>query len=196
MHDEFGDHGFTVVSIALDQSADDARPYLKAAQATHPALIDTEHRVADLYRVVNVPTGIWIDAQGRIVRPNDAVFGNDTFVAMHGIESGPHLEALRAWARDGKLPYDEQGIRQRQTLPTAKEQLARAEFTLAWYLHRTGKREAAEHHFVRAGALAPLDFTIRRGSMPIRGPDPMGADFVELYQEWTKAGMPYYHKLG
>jgi len=163
---------------------------------THPSLVDVDHVVADLYRIINVPTSVWIDERGRIVRPNDAAFGNDTFVAMHGIESGPHIAALRDWVIEGRLPYDEAGIRQRQMLPTPAEQLARTEFTLAWHLHQQGRREAAERHFVRAGELAPHDFTIRRGSMPIRGLDPMGPDFADMYMEWKNAGMPYYHRLG
>jgi hypothetical protein len=141
---------------------------------------------------VNVPTGIWIDEHGRIVRPNDPTFGSDTFVQMHGIHSGPHIEALRAWVTTGKLPFDEPGVRARQTLPTADDQRARAEFALAWHLHQRGRTEAAERHFVRAGELAPLDLTIRRGSMPIRGLDPMGPPFMELYQEWLQSGRPYY----
>jgi hypothetical protein len=69
-------------------------------------------------------------------------------------------------------------VRAHQVLPTADEQRARAEYTLAWFLHRQGRTEAAERHFLRAGELAPHDWTIRRGSMPIRGPrsDGRGAD--------------------
>jgi hypothetical protein len=185
-----------VISVALDKSVDDARPWVEAAGVTHPSLVDTQHVVADLYRIVNVPTAVWIDERGRIVRPNDAAFGDDKFVSMHGIESGPHIAALRAWVTEDRLPFDEAGVRDRQILPTPDEQLARAEFTLAWHLHHAGRHEAAERHFVRAGELAPHDFTIRRGSMPIRGLDPMGADFADMYTEWAKAGRPYYHRLG
>ena len=151
--------------------------------------------LADLYRVINVPTSVWIDEQGRIVRPNDAAFGNDAFVSFHGIESGPHLEALRRWGGGGGPPLGEALVRESQILPTAAEQLARAEFSLGWHLHRRGRKDAAERHFVRAGELSPDDFTIRRGSMPIRGLDPMGPDFLELYTEWSKKGTPYYRKL-
>ncbi len=193
MHEELAPAGLAVVTVALDRSADDARPWIEAAGATHSALVDSEHRVADLYRIINVPTAVWIDERGRIVRPNDAVFGDDRFVDLHGRPAGPHLDALRAWVRDGTLPFaDDADVRAHQVLPTAEEQLARAEFTLAWYLHRTGRREAAERHFVRAGELAPHDFTIRRGSMPIRGLDPMGADFAPIFEEWMEAGKPYY----
>ena len=190
---ELGTDRFVVITIALDRSADDARPWVAQAHATHPTLVDSEHVVADLYRIINVPTGIWIDEHGRIARPNDAVFGTDTFVAMHGIPSGPHLDALRAWVTSDTTPFtsaDE--IRAHQVLPTPAEQLARAEFTLAWHLHRRDRTDAAERHFVRAGELAPHDWTIRRGSMPIRGLDPMGEALIPLFTEWSAQGMPYY----
>ncbi len=184
------------MSVALDRGPDDARPWIAAAAPTHPALIDVEHRVADLYRIINVPTAVWIDARGRIVRPNDAAFGADTFVGLHGRPAGPHLDAVRAWVRDGTLPFSEDdAVRAHQVLPTPEEQVARAEFALACHLHRAGRTDAAERHFVRAGQLAPHDFTIRRGSMPIRGLDPMGADFAPLFQEWVEAGTPYYDPM-
>jgi len=182
-----------VVTVALDRTADDARPWIEAAGATHPALVDSEHRVADLYRIINVPTAVWIDERGRIVRPNDGVFGDDRFLDLHGRPAAPHHDALRAWVRDGTLPFaGDAEVRAHQVVPTPEEQLARTEFTLAWHLHRAGRRDAAERHFVQAGELAPHDFTIRRGSMPIRGLDPMGADFAPLFQEWIDAGKPYY----
>jgi hypothetical protein len=184
-----------VIAVALDKSAEDARPFIEAAAPTHPSLIDTEHVVADLYRMVNVPTVVWIDEQGRIVRPNDVAFGTDTYRELTGIASQPYLAALRTWVRDGRLPSNTEALQRTQLLPTREEQLARAEFTLAWHLHRAGRTEAAEHHFVRAGELAPHDFTIRRGSLPIRGIDPMGPAFVDMFTAWAQAGHQYYLPL-
>ena len=67
--------------------------------------------------------------------------------------------------------------------PSEESQAARAERSLAWALHGMGQTEAAERHFVRAGELAPRDWTIRRGSMPIRGMNPFGPEFFELAAE-------------
>jgi hypothetical protein len=164
------------------------RPFIERAHPTHPSVIDSEHVVAELYNVYNVPTMIWIDEAGQICRPNDTQFGTDMFIAFHGKQSAPYLDLIRSWVREGKGVLPRKVIHAHQDLPTAETQLGRAEWMLGWHLHQAGRREAAERHFLRAGELAPRDWTIRRGSMPIRGLDPMGPDFFALYEE----GAPRY----
>ncbi len=192
LYEELADDGFVIITVALDRAAEDARPYIEEAKPMHPSLIDTEHVVAELYSMVNIPTAVWIDEQGRIVRPNEPVFASDMFKDFHGMDTDIHKNELRAWVREGTLPYSGDEVRARLMLPTHDEQLARTEFTLAWHLHQAGHEDAAERHFVRAGELSPDDFTVRRGSMPIRGIDPMGEKFFELYEDWQARGRPYY----
>ena len=187
--------GFTIVTVALDPSPEAARPWIEAAKPAHPSLIDMRHVVADLYNMINVPTIVWIDARGRIVRPNDVAFGTDTFKHITGLEAAKHLGALEAWVRGEAPPLGEARTRALQVLPTERDQQARAEFGLGEWLFARGRREAAERHFLRAGELAPHDFTIRRGTMPMRGIDPMGREFREMLGAWTKAGKPYYRPL-
>jgi hypothetical protein len=184
-----------VLSVALDRSAADARPWIEAAKPTHPSLVDVRHVVADLYNMVNVPTAVWIDERGRIVRPNDVAFGTDTFRHVTGIEAGKHLALLRAWVRGEASVMPAEKARALQALPTDADQQARAEFALGQWLAERGRGDAAERHFVVAGELAPHDFTIRRGAMPIRGIDPMGPHFRTMLKEWTEAGRPYYRPL-
>ena len=195
VYEELADSNFVVITVAMDKTADDARPWIEAAKPTHPSLIDTQHLVADLYNMVNVPTIVWIDEEGRIVRPNDVAFGQDTFKAMTGVDSAKHMDALRAWVR-GEAPAmtPEQVLRLR-SLPTRQHQEARAEFGLAFWLYEQGRTEAAERHFLRGGELAPDDFMIRRGSLPMRGIDPMGPVFAEMLEEWQSAGHSYYLQL-
>jgi hypothetical protein len=194
LYEELRDRNFVAIAIALDKSVEDARPWIEKAAPTYPALVDTQHVVADLYNIVNVPTALWIDERGRIARPNDVVFGTDTFKHITQLESARPLAAVRAWARGETAGFTAAEARTLQTLPTSQDQQARAEFGLAEWLARQGRAEA-ERHFVRAGELAPHDFTIRRGSMPIRGIDPMGPKFREMIQAWGAAGHPYYRPL-
>jgi hypothetical protein len=195
VYEELRGYGFTVITVAIEASAEDARPWIEAAKPAHPSLVDTRHALADLYNIVNVPTILWIDERGRIVRPNDVAFGTDTFNPITGLEAARHLAALRAWVRGEAPAMPEARVRALQTLPTDGDQQARAEFGLGEWLFSRGRTDAAARHFVRAGELAPHDFTIRRGTMPMRGIDPMGREFREMRGEWAKAGNPYYRPL-
>ena len=195
LYEELKALGFVVITVALDRGPEDARPWIEAARPTHPSLIDVGHAVADLYNMVNVPTVVWIDERGRIVRPNDVAFGTDTFRHITGIEAARHLGALRAWVRGEAPVMAAREVRALQPVPSQADQQARAKFGLGRWLAERGRGEAAERHFVRAGELAPHDFTIRRGTMPIRGIDPMGPAFRAMLEEWVGAGKSYYRPL-
>ena len=176
------------IAVALDRCADDPRPFIEGSGATHPSLIDTEHRLAELYHITNVPTILWIDEQGRICRPHDSQFGTDTFAEFTKKRSAPYLEMIRAWVRSGEGALSAEEARQHQPAVTEQSQQSRAERALAWHLHQRGAEKAAAAHFARAGELAPHDWTIRRGSLPIQGENPFGPVFFELAAD----GKPEY----
>ena len=156
-------------------------------------LVDRDHVVTERYGIINVPTVVWIDEDGRIVRPTTAEFGTEMFVDFHGRSSEPFLRALERWVVHDELPpLDDDQIRAGQIPPSAEQMEARAERRLAVHLLRIGAGDVAERHFARAAELAPLDFTIRRGSMPLRGADPFGQEFFDFYREWEAAGSPSY----
>lgn len=144
---------------------------------------------------MNVPTVTWIDEEGRIARPNDVAFGNDAWKHVTGINSEPHKAAIRAWVRGEAPPQTTEWIRDHQALPSERDQLARAHFGLGWWLSRQGREEAAARHFLLAGELAPHDFMIRRGSLPIRGLSSAGPEFFEMTRDWAAAGHKYYDPI-
>jgi len=66
---ELHPHGLEIVTVALDVDPDQARPFIEQAGAEHPSLVDSGHVLDELFGVVNVPNGVWIDERGMIVRP-------------------------------------------------------------------------------------------------------------------------------
>ncbi len=112
---------------------------------------------------------------------------DDTFREFTGVDSSVHHEQLRAWVRDGVTPPS-----RAVDVPSPEEQLARAERRLGAYLFRNGHRDRAAVHFARAAELAPMDWTIRRGTLPMVGDDPFGQTFFDFMTEWTDAGRPGY----
>ncbi len=194
IHEELAPQGLAVITVAIDRSLDDPRPFIESAGATHPSLVDVDHRVADLYNMVNVPTVLWIDEDGRIVRPQDVHYVSNELASITKFHNRKPLAALRAWVR-GEAPAYPGDVAADTKVADDTHQEARAAFALGWWLSQDGRAEAAERWFVRAGELAPHDFTIRRGSMPIRGIDPMGPAFFEMAGEWAAKGNAYYLPL-
>lgn len=195
VYEELKDHGFTVISISFDKDPEDARPWIEGAKPAHPSVIDARHVVADLYHMVNIPTVVWIDEKGRIARPNDVAFAQNAFKSMTGLDAEDHKRELRDWVTGKTHPLSPEQVREHMEHPTPQDQEARAEYMLGRYLWEQGKKDAAERHFQRGGELAPHNFMIRRGTMPMRGVDPMGPEFGKMMSDWRKAGNEYYHPL-
>ena len=190
MQDELSDTDFTVIAVAIQEDPEGLAPFLEGI--TFPVLLDREHVLTELYAISNVPTVIWIDADGTIVRPNSVAVSTDTFVDFTGVNCEEDLVALRRWIREGVVPVSpEQALTAVADL-SDDEIDARLEFRVAAHLRRSGDEAGAAGHFERAGQLAPHDFTIRRAMMPLTGVDPFGEAFFELWAEFQAAGSPYH----
>jgi hypothetical protein len=183
-----------IVTVALDaRGGSAARPWIEKAQPTHPSLVDELHVLASL-GVINVPTGIWIDEDGTIVRPPEtayprrpsfkdrAVQADATPQQREGIELTRNLNvdaeryvaALRDWASRGAgsryaLAPDEV-VRRSRPRPLS-EATAAAHFALGRHLHVAGQAELATEHFKEAQRLHPTSWTYRRDAWAIAGPD-------------------------
>ncbi|MBL90118.1 MAG: thioredoxin family protein [Actinobacteria bacterium] len=176
-----------MIAIAIDENVDAIKELAK--ETTYPVLIDANHLFSDLYAVSNVPTVIWVDENDTIVRPNAGEFGTDTFSELTGILCADHMNQVKAWVKDGELPEDADYVVEDFNIDEIN---ARLHFRIAVNALRGGLSEVSEHHFERAEELAPLDFTIARASMPLRGGNPFGEEFFDLYERYQKAGSPYH----
>ena len=189
LRDELAGDGIEVVAVAIDDDPDVVRPF--AAGLDLPVLVDRDHTLTELYAISNVPTVVWIDERDRIARPNAVAFGTDTFRGFTGVDSETHKDAVREWARTGRVdveadPADVVGDLSEDELQ------ARLHFRIAAHLRRTDRPEDASRHFARAVELAPHDWTVRRAAMPLQGVDPFGDEFFAMAAEWEAAGRPYH----
>ncbi len=184
-----------IVAISLDESVEAARACARdevPTPLTYPVLVDRDHAWAEAYGVINVPATVWVDEHDRVVRPPSIAPGDDKFIEFTKISADIHHDALRRWVHDDVLPMDADAVRSRRAPADAALQEARAERRLAMHLLRVGHEELGHAHLARALELAPDDWTIHRGSMPVRGEDPFGEAFFDFYQRWEAAGRPGY----
>ena len=181
LYEELADQGFMVVAVAMDSREGDARPWIEAARPTYVSLIDREHRLAELYGVVNVPQAIWIDEEGRIVRPAEAAGAYEGFRKMNrATREMPedvarttaqarttYLDAIRDWVRRGAASeHAFSPERARAHLPALSEDVARAQamFRLGQFLLRRGERDEGQRWLEEASRLHPESWCIWRQS--------------------------------
>lgn len=183
--EELADTNLTIVSVALEaRGVEAALPYIEAASPTYPCLIDRHHLVAELFGMVNVPTAVWIDEEGRIVRPPEPAGTNDAFRKMDPStgrlaaedlqhlrgERRRYLDGIRDWARrgsDSAWALDEAEVRRRLAPPTADHELARAHFRLGEYLWDKGDAGRAQAHLSEAVRLHPESWEYRRQALDL-----------------------------
>ncbi len=73
MRTELAPQGFELLSVAMDTGgAEAAAPF--ADGVDFPVVVDSAHVLGELFGVVNVPSGIWIDEQGVVVRPPETAY--------------------------------------------------------------------------------------------------------------------------
>lgn len=185
--------GLEIVTVALDSGGPDAAsPFVEAAGAEHPSLIDVGHRVAEALGIVNVPSGVWIGEDGVIVRPAEPAWARDPgFASIEAppdadertlrsiaavkalrIEADRYVGALRDWAEHGRasrfaLRPDEVVRRSLPRDRVASE--ASACFELGVHLHRGGEPQAAIAWFRRAHELHPESWTAKRQAWTLNG---------------------------
>jgi hypothetical protein len=187
------------VTVALDTGgAAAARQWIEAAKPEHPSLIDQAHLVDELFGIVNVPSGVWIDEDGVIVRPPEPAWPKRQerprrdppsdasprmlalldAVSRLRIDPETYVAALRDWVANGKesryalSPYE---VIDRSRPRGLDEATAAAHFELGQHLHRNGRPGDAVPHFREAHRLQPDNWTYKRQAWtfvdPSQGPN-------------------------
>ena len=73
LRSELHPKGLELVTVGLDSEGDaGCRAFIEAARPDHPSLIDRHHVLAGLFGVINIPSSVWINEDGVIVRPAEA----------------------------------------------------------------------------------------------------------------------------
>ncbi len=194
-YQELKEKNFEIVSVAQDTGGvKDAGPWITKANPQFTVLIDQEHLVTKLYGMVNVPTAVWINEQGKIVRPNEVAFVDDRFKSFSHVDAAPYLDAIRDWVANGeRSPFllTESQLREKLTPVSADRLTADAEFSLAEHLFHSGHAQEAVAHFKEAQRLAPDNWNYKRQAWLLSDAErDYGTNFGKEVQKLN--GKPYY----
>jgi hypothetical protein len=206
LFDSLKSENFMIVAVAEEsRGAEHARQWIEQAKAEYWCLIDQQHRVADLYGMVNVPQAVWIDAAGDIVRPPETAGSTDHFRLMdrttrtlatehqeaRQTARTEYLDAVRDWVLTGHhaLPAD----RAQHALPriTPDIALAQAHFRLGVWLRSHGNAAEGDVHLAEASRLHPDSWNIWRQAADL---DEVGKASGEAFWQRVQSlgDRPYY----
>ena len=185
-----------------------AAPFIEMAHPAYPCLIDTEHRVAELYNMVNVPQAVWIDEQGVIVRPTEVAGTTDAFrTMMSGLTPEQiqemasaralYQDAIRDWVDRGAesvYAYSPDEVRARLSGPTDDIALANAHFRLGSYLRRAGEEADGDQHLYEAQRLRPESWNFRRQTWNLEAPGDERSGGPEFWAAVEALGDDYYYE--
>jgi hypothetical protein len=184
----------------------------RAAAPSYPCLIDERHTLGDKLGIINVPTAVWIDETGAIVRPAEVPGATDAFRSMNrqtrevpaerAADSRArreiYVDALRDWIERGAasvhaLSPDE--VRRRMHGVDRDASLASAHFQLGVWLARRGDQDAAQRALEVAVQLAPGAWRFRRQKIVLSDPALTGqlASTPEFWEALQALGDDYYY---
>ena len=214
---ELRPQGLEIVTVALDaRGSETAGPWIAKAAAEHPSLIDAAHLVDALFGIVNVPSGVWIDEKGMIVRPPEPAHPRrpayldravpadaspaereriELVRALH-VEAERYVAALRDWVRrgsDSRYALSPDEVMRRSRPRPIGEATAAAHFALGQALYARGAPAAAIEHFREAHRLQPTNWTYRRDAWSLAGDDREAVYGTSWVDEIKREGVENYY---
>jgi hypothetical protein len=202
LRNELRPKGLEIVTVALDANAHAARGIIAQVNPNHPSLIDEAHSLDALFGVVNVPSGIWIDEGGMIVRPPEPAFPRvsqyrdapvpdtlpprirEMLIEARNIRAEPekYVAALRDWVdrgADSPFALSPVEVIERSRSRPVEEGQAAAHFELGQHLHSRGDVQAAVRNWREAHRLQPDNWTYKRQAWSLADPAQGPTDLYE-----------------
>ena len=201
--EEIENPNFVLVCVAEDTGGEAvAGPIFDAANPTYVQVIDEDHVISSTFDFVNVPSAVWIDEEGRIVRIDEG-----TYSQVHEISAGDekfvfgndvYAAALKDWVKKGAKSKH---VQSRSTVAGhmrnhSFEQLkAGAAFRLGNFFRSHGHNDKADEYWALARSLNPDSINFIRQHLTLSEEGSAGETFRALASSYERDGKDYYRPL-
>lgn len=203
IYEDIDNPNFVLICAAEDTGGEaTAGPIFDAANPSYVQVVDEDHMISGAFNFVNVPSAVWIDEEGRMVRIDEGtysqihefgegsekiVFGNDVYA-----------RALKDWVEKGA---NSRFVQSKETVcghiraHGLDEQRADAAFRLGNFFRLHGHREQAEHYWDMARTLNPESINFIRQHLTLTEEGSAGTTFRALAKRYADEGKDYYRPL-
>ena len=185
-----------IISAAQDTGGEAASGKIfDEAKVTYTAIIDEDHTISTLFNLINVPSGVWIDEEGQIVRINEGTYAAYHKLGTFEFGSDMYVPALRDWIANGsdsKYVWDTKQVKKQIIRRTPKAEQAEAAFKLAVYFHQQGNEAKANQWWEQSQKLNPDSWNFHRQDWSFTPAEAIGNWFRKLQ---SRGKTPYYRSL-
>lgn len=196
VYEELKDEGFEIISAAQDTGGEAAAgPFFDEANVTYTAIVDVKHTISSLYNLVNVPSGIWVDEEGRIVRINEGAYADQHTIGTLNFGTKEYVPALRDWVKNGEnseYAWSPEHVASKIRQRTPNEARAEPAFKLGAYFHARDDMDRANRYWDMAQELNPDSWNYHRQDWSFLPPAQTNMNFIRKRNALTK---PYYAPL-
>jgi hypothetical protein len=156
------------------------------------SLIDEAHTISSLFNLVNVPSAVWIDEAGKVLRIDEG-----TYAARHsinGFEFGreDYAPLVRDWVKHGASSRYAGGATQIRHHDAQAAQ-AEAAFKLGVHFFKAGNAAKANQYWEQAQRGNPDSWNYHRQDWTFDGDDAARANWAARVQQRT--GTAYYRPI-
>ena len=196
IYEELKDQNFEIISFAEDTGGEEAAGgVFDAANVTYTAIIDVDHTISSLYNFVNVPSGVWIDEEGRIVRWNEGTYAAQHKLGTIEFGSDLYVPALKDWLEKGaesEYVWTPEEVAAHIIPRTDDAEKAEPTFKLGVYFQQQGDEERANKYWEESQRLNPDSWNFHRQDWSFT-PSEAGANWLKKVQ--TLGDKPYYQPM-
>ncbi len=197
IYDELKGQNFEIISAAQDTGGEAAAgPIFDAANVTYTQIIDVNHHISALYNLVNVPSGVWIDEEGRIMRINEGTYA--TKHMNETIGTYDYAPIVRDWVKNGansQYVWDQAKVSENIAQRTPEAERAQPTFRLGTYFFGKGNNAKADQYWEMAQALDPTSWNYLRQDLQDEEGGSAGPRWRERRTEVEAQGGVYYDPL-
>lgn len=165
--------------------------WYEQAGATYAALTDVNHSISSLYGLVNVPSAVWIDEDGQVLRIDEGTYATKHKMGDFEFGRDDYAPMVADWVKNGSASQYVDGP-VRVAAPASEQALAEPTFKLGVYFHQQGNEAKANQYWERAQSLNPKSWNYARQDWSFT-PEQASANWAEKFEGLE--GDPYYKPI-
>ena len=193
VYSDLENKNFVIIAAAQDSGGEAvAGSWYDAAKASYVTLVDENHTISSLYNLVNVPSAVWIDESGKVIRVDEGAYATTHKMGEFEFGRDDYAPIVKDWVLKGDESIYASGNQLPDLNQSTEKALAEPNFKLGVYFQQQGNKTKANYYWQVAQQLNPDSWNYHRQDWSYT-PEEAGANWTRKFQ--SLEGKPYYRPV-